>query len=202
MAKRLGLKIIFNESFKKGQSIPEGIIQKIRLRKPQVIVMAGHFDESIDMLRVFKKIGWYPKAYFASVGPLLEKFYKIAGRDAEGVFSASQWEPDNGMPGSSEFYNSFKKQFRKEPSYHAATAYAAGKILEEAIKRAGSIDRDKLREVLSMMDTITLIGRYKVDISGMQTKHLNLIIQWQNGQKRIVWPEDMAEAKPFFRSKD
>lgn len=201
-AKRLGLKIILKETFKKGQSIPEGIIQKIRLHKPQVIVMAGHFDESIDMLRVFKKIGWYPKAYFASVGPVLEKFYKIAGRDAEGVFSASQWEPDNGMPGSSEFYNSFKKRFRKEPSYHAATAYAAGKVLEEAIKRAGSIDRDKLMEVLSMMDTITLIGRYKVDISGKQTKHLNLIIQWQNGQKRIVWPEDMAEVKPFFRSKD
>lgn len=200
-AERLGLKIILNESFKKGHPIPEEIIQEIRLHKPQVIIMAGHFDESIDMLRVFKKIRWYPRAYFASVGPVLEKFYKTAGKDAEAVFSASQWEHDNGMPESLEFYNYFIKTYRKEPSYHAAAAYGAGRILEEAIKRAGTIDRDKLREVLSMMDTVTLLGRYKVDSTGMQTKHLNLIIQWQKGKKKIVWPEDMANAKPIFRSK-
>ncbi len=53
-----------------------------------------------------------------------------------------------------------------------------------------------------MMDTFTLIGRYKVDSSGRQIKHFNLIIQWQDGQKRIVWPEDMAKVKPVFKRKD
>lgn len=201
-AERLGLEIVLDEGFHKGSDIPEEIMKKVKSLKPEAIIMSGHFEEALNMLKKLKKYSWYPRAYFASVGPALEKFYKIAKRDAEGVFSASQWEPDNGIPGSLEFYNSFKKRFKKKPSYHAATAYAAGMLLEEAIKRTGSIDKKGIREVLSMMDIFTIIGRYKVDSSGRQIKHLNLIIQWQDGQKKIVWPEEMAKAKPIFRRKD
>ncbi len=140
-AERLGLEIVLDRVFHKGRDIPEEIINKLKSLKPEAVIMAGHFEEAINMLKKFKKYNWYPKAYFASVGPVLEKFYKVAKSDAEGVFSASQWEPDNGMPGSLEFYNSFKKRFKTEPSYHAATAYAAGMLLEEAIKRSGSINK-------------------------------------------------------------
>ena len=39
------------------------------------------------------------------------------------------------------------------------------------------------------MDTISIIGRYGVDNTGMQIKHSNLIIQWQNGKKRLSGPK-------------
>lgn len=201
-AERLGLEIVLYEGFHKGEEIPEYIIKKLKDLRPDGIILGGHFEEAINMLKIFKKIKWYPKAYFASVGPALERFYKIAGKDAEGVFSASQWEPENGMPGSLEFYNAFVKRFSKEPSYHAATAYAAGMLLEEALKRTGSFDRSKIREVLSLMDIFTILGRYNVDASGKQIKHYNLVIQWQKGKKKIVWPEEVAKAKPIFWRKD
>jgi len=93
---------------------------------------------------------------------------------------------------------SFTK-YRIEPSYHAASAYAAGLLIEEAVRRAGSLDRDKIRNILSMMDTITPLGRFRVNKSGLQIKHMNLIIQWQKGKKEIVWPEELATSKPVWR---
>jgi branched-chain amino acid transport system substrate-binding protein len=55
------------------------------------------------------------------------------------------------------------------------------------------------RDILSAMDTMTIIGRYGVDRTGMQIKHFNLIIQWQNGKKEVVWPEELRTAKPVFK---
>lgn len=150
------------------------------------------------MKQSLKRIGWNP-IFYATVGPATERFYKILGDDAELTFSSSQWEYIPTIRNNREFYESFKKVYGIEPTYHAATAYAAGHLLEEAVKRAGRIDREKLRNILSSIDTITIVGRYRVDQSGLQIRHQNLIIQWQRGKKEILWPESLKTADPIFR---
>jgi branched-chain amino acid transport system substrate-binding protein len=71
--------------------------------------------------------------------------------------------------------------------------------LEAAIKSAGSLKRDRLRQALSELQTHTVIGRYLVDRTGVQVKHFALTIQWQKGKKEIVWPEEVATAKPILK---
>jgi branched-chain amino acid transport system substrate-binding protein len=153
------------------------------------------------MRLALKRIAWYPKAFFATVGPVTQTFLETLGADADLTFSSSQWEQYGGLnpPGCCEFHESYVKAYKEEPSYHAATAYAAGQILKAAILKAGSVDREKLRNVLLGMDTMSIIGRYGVDRRGMQIKHFNLTIQWQKGKKEIVWPEELRTAKPLFR---
>ena len=200
-AERFGLKIVLFEGFKKGTKNLDDIARKVRSSGAQVLIVCGHFDEAVNMRLSLKRIKWYPKAYFASVGPTMQAFYDKLKTSADYVFSASMWEHHSGLkvPGCSEFYEAFMKTYREEPSYHAATAYAGGQILESAIKKAGSIDREKIRVILLSMDAINIIGRYGVDRTGMQIKHFNIIIQWQNGKKEIVWPEELKTANPIFR---
>ena len=133
--------------------------------------------------------------------PTMTAFYQKLGKDAEAVFSTSQWEPgvvyqtdDNKM-----FLEPFIEKYNVIPSYHAATAFAAGQILATAIKKTNSLDRKKIRDVLSTMDAMNIIGRYGVDKNGMQIKHFPITIQWQNGKTTIVWPEDVAKAAPIIK---
>lgn len=200
-AERFGLKVVLLEGFKKGTKNLDDIARKARSSGAQVLIVCGHFDEAVNMRLSLKRIKWYPKAYFASVGPTMQAFYDKLKTNADYVFSASMWEHHSGLkvPGCSEFYEAFMKTYREEPSYHAATAYAGGQILESAIKKAGSIDREKIRVILLSMDAITIIGRYGVDKRGMQIKHFNVIVQWQNGKKEVVWPEELKTAEPVFR---
>ena len=186
-AERFGLKIVLFEGFKKGTKNLDDIARKARSSGAQVLIVCGHFDEAVNMRLSLKRIKWYPKAYFASVGPTMQAFYDKLKTIADHVFSASMWEHHSGLkvPGCSEFYEAFMKTYREEPSYHAATAYAGCQILESAIKKAGSIDREKIGVILLSMDAINIIGRYGVDKRGMQIKHFTLIIQWQNGKKRL-----------------
>jgi branched-chain amino acid transport system substrate-binding protein len=70
--------------------------------------------------------------------------------------------------------------------------------LLEAVKRAGSLESDKVRDVILRMDLHTVFGAFKVDADGLQIAHKLVISQWQDGKKAIVWPEELAPVKARF----
>jgi len=166
----------------------------------QALVLGGLLDESIAMRRALKQIDWVPAAFYASVGPTQQKYYDMLGRDAQGTFSTSMWEPHENLrlPGSTEFLKAFRASYQKTPTYHAATAFAAGQILEQAIAKAGTLDRAAVRQVLSTLDTDSIIGRYAVDSTGMQIKRFPIIVQWQGNRREIVWPPEVKTAGPII----
>jgi branched-chain amino acid transport system substrate-binding protein len=194
-----GLNLVMFEKFKKGVSDLSPLAQKARDARAELLIVGGHFNESVDMRRALKRIGWYPKAFFATVGPAMDEYRRIMGTDAEFTFGTSIWEPRVPFPRSKEFAALFKSTYHRDPSYHAATAYAAGQILEAAIELAGSLKLDMIRQAMLDLDYTSIIGRYAVDRTGMQIKCFPLIIQWQNGKKMIVWPDDVRTALPIFK---
>lgn len=198
---KFGLNVIFFEGFKKGTRDLTALASKVKSANAAALVVCGHFNESVDMMESFKKIKWRPNNYFATVGPALPAFQQKLGKDAEMVFSSSQWEPEvKYRPDDQKiFLQPFRKKYNIKPSYHAAVAFAACQILETAIKKTHSLDRQKIRDVLASMDAMSIIGRYGVDNSGMQIKHFPINVQWQNGVKKVVWPEEIAKAAPLIR---
>jgi branched-chain amino acid transport system substrate-binding protein len=198
-AKRFGLKVVFTEEFKKGTQNLEKIAQKAQASGAQTLMVCGHFDEAVNARLALKQIGWSPRAYFATVGPLLPKFHDVLKANADGVFSTSQWEPEASFPGARQFAESFNRSYHKMPSYQAAAAYASGQILEAAARKEGSLDREKLREGLSSLDTLTIVGRYGVDRTGKQTRQVSTTVQWQNGKKKTVGPKEVMNANPIWQ---
>ena len=66
------------------------------------------------------------------------------------------------------------------------------------MKRAGSLDADKVRQQLLKLETKTAFGDYKVDADGFQLAHKMVTFQWQGEKKVTVWPDDLAKDKPKF----
>ncbi|MGH7311222.1 MAG: ABC transporter substrate-binding protein, partial [Candidatus Rokuibacteriota bacterium] len=85
-----------------------------------------------------------------------------------------------------------------ELSYHSAAGYGSCQVLVEAIRRAGSLDSEKVRSAILTMDLSTVFGAFKVDKDGIQIAHKLVLFQWQDGKKVIVWPEELAPGKPRF----
>lgn len=199
--KEFGLNIVLFEGFTKGTRDLTTIAKKVKASNAKALVMCGHFQESVDIVESFKKINWHPDNYFATVGPAMNAFYEKLQEDAEKVFSSSQWEPGVEYKTGDQklFLDPFVEKYKIQPSYHAADAFAACQILATAIRKTNSFDRKKIRDVLSTMDAMSVIGRYGVDKNGMQIKHFPINIQWQNGKKSVVWPEDIAKAKPILK---
>ena len=166
------------------------------------LIMAGHFNESVNMHKALRQIGWRPAAYYASVGPCLDSYAKAVGGQEEGVLATSTWEAreDLAFPGAAEFLRAFVGRYAETPSFLAAQAYGAGQILEYAVRQAGTLNRAAVRDALAAADTNVIIGRYAVDQAGMLAKRLPLIIQWQKRRREIVWPPSMRTAVPRLGS--
>lgn len=196
-AERLDLKVRYFKGFRKGEKRFEPFLAEARASGAKVLIICGHIEESIQIKRSLGSIGWRP-IYFATVGPATDRFYEILGVDAELTFTSSQWEHNVSFSHSRDFYESFLRTYRIKPNYHAATAYAAGQLIEQAIQKAAIFDKERLRKVLSHMEAVTIIGRYKVDKYGTQRRHYNIVTQWQKGKREIVWPESIRTARPLL----
>ncbi len=197
-AKRFDLNIVDFKKFKKGTLNLKPLALKAKEKNSQVLMVCGHMNEAVNMSKALKKIGWRPKAFYASVGPALQGFYDRCGLDAESVFGTSLWEPRANYPGAQKFNQQFIETYRETPGYHAGLAYAAGQVLKKALGEAGSINKDKVRNALFHLDTMTIIGRFGVDKTGKQMRQHTFIIQWQNGRKELVWPNQIKTAEPVF----
>ena len=81
---------------------------------------------------------------------------------------------------------------------HSAAGYAGCVSYMEAVKRAGTLDSDKVRETLLKIEMKTAFGDFKVDQDGVQVAHKMVMFQWQDGKKVIVWPEELAPGKVRF----
>jgi branched-chain amino acid transport system substrate-binding protein len=201
-ALRANREVVVFEKFKKGIRDLKYLAVRAKEARAELIVAAGHFNESIDMRRALKSVGWYPRAYFATIGPTLQNYADVMKQDAEFTFASSLWEPDESLefPGSLGLIRAFRHAYKRLPSYHAANAYAAGQVIEAAIASAGSLDRDKIRQALYDLDVHVAIGRFRVDRFGVPIKHRPLIIQWLGGGKVIVYPEEhRGDARPIFK---
>jgi branched-chain amino acid transport system substrate-binding protein len=197
-AKRFGLSVHVYKGFRKGTKNLDPFALEAREKNARVVMVCGHMHEAVDMCAALKRIGWRPRAFYASVGPALQAFYDKCGEDAELVFGTSLWEPRANYPGAQKFERDFIDAFGGVPGYHAGLAYAAGQVLEEAAREARSIDREKVRSALFRLDAMTIIGRFGVDSKGKQVRQHTFIIQWQEGKKELVWPKEIQTAEPRF----
>jgi branched-chain amino acid transport system substrate-binding protein len=201
-AKQLGMNIVFDEEYGKASTDFSSMIIKIKSKKPDMVIGGSYLPDSVAFMRQSKENRLYAKIFVFAVGPALPDFGKNLGLDAEGVMGNTMWEPTLKLPGVKEFAEKYNAKYGHEPGYHAAGGFGAGQVLEAAVKKAGSLDRDKLRAALFALDTTTTFGRYKVDATGRQIGKTGYAVQWINGNREIVLPPDVATAKPVYPFKD
>jgi branched-chain amino acid transport system substrate-binding protein len=197
-AHRFGLQVLCLEQLDR-QNL-EAQLRRLQQTGAQALVMWGYLDDTVAVRRTLAELGWTPRLFFSQVAPALDEYGGILGDLANYTLGSGVWDPEVGpaFPGGIEFLKSFRKEYGRVPPYHAASGYAAGVILAEAISRAGSTDREKVREILSNLDTVTLIGRYGVDAKGVQIRQHPIIYQWQYGRKRVIWPESLSTSSLQF----
>src|SRR5688572_15193765 len=146
LAKKKGMQVVFTEAYPKGNTDFSALLTKIKAANPDVVAAATYFDDAVALTRQMKELNVTPKMYGVTVGGDLPEFYDLLKQNAEYIYGATQWEPMLPYPGQKEFMAGYQKKFNHEPSYHSASGYAGCWIYLDAVKRAGTLDADKVRE--------------------------------------------------------
>jgi len=198
IARGMGQAIVYTEFYPARASDFASVIEKVKGANPDVLLAMAFPNDSIGVLRQLKQSNYAPKIVYEAIGASDPRYVESAGKDVNGVFSVTAWDPDARTPDNVAFKASYRAEFKRDPDYHSASNYSALTVLAAALKRAGSPDREKLRAALAAVRVRTLIGEYRVDPStGIQLGYTSYILQWQNGKQVIVYPGNVAHGKPI-----
>jgi len=194
------LDIVSWQGYRDGKKDLPGVLTAVKAAAADGLVLSAYPPDCYELIRLLGAMQYRPKVLAMTIAPVHPDFYKKVGEAANGILAPSQWEPIERIPfpGTQRFIEQFKVFTGHLPSFHAASAYAACQLYEQAVEHAQSLDNEKLRDYIAALNTVTVLGRFKVDPAGVQVGHNSFIIQWQDGKKEIVWPQKMQTADAAF----
>jgi branched-chain amino acid transport system substrate-binding protein len=212
LAKKRGLQVVVAEAYPVKTTDFSALLAKVKAANPDVVAATSYFNDAVAIVRQMKEAGVDPRMAGVTAGGDLPKFYELLGKSAEFVYGATQWESEliklraggvipiaSQYPGAREFVADHEKLFPgADLSYQTAAAFGGCQILLDAIRNAGTLDRDKVRAAILKFDGNTAFGAFRVDNDGIQIAHKMLMFQWQDGKKVIIWPEGLAPAAARF----
>jgi branched-chain amino acid transport system substrate-binding protein len=193
-----GLKLVLFEGYAPEQRDFTSLAKQLGEVNADMIFGVSYLDDSIAIVRALKTEGVKPKMLGFTVGPGLREFADQLGADAEGVVGLVQWLRTSREPGAQDFAYRFAQRYGYNPGVYAVLGYSAGEILEAAIRLAGTTDHEAVREQLRTMYFQALIGSYSVTPNGRQKGRTNILLQWQNNERRLVAPEQLANSALIY----
>ncbi|MBI1802038.1 MAG: amino acid ABC transporter substrate-binding protein [Chloroflexi bacterium] len=204
-AESKGLKVVYNEKYPSATKDVSSLLTVVKGLNPDIILGAGHLQDSILIVKQGKDLGVNAKVWAFSVGPATPEFRDSLKKDADYIFTGAQWTPALKLTGNDVFKTPenyakvFTQKYGYEPPYQAAESSAAVITYQKAIEKADSIEPEKVRAALVNLEFTSFYGLIKFDDRGINVYKAMAVEQLQtDGKKRTVFPADVAEAKPQF----
>jgi len=199
-AQGAGINLVAVEQYEAKAPDYKAVLRRVKDKNPEVIYFCSYLLDATTLMRQSQEVDLNPR-YFTAAGTgfAAAEFptSKGAGKNAEFTFSVSQWLPEAPWPGSKEFDAEYFKRTSAHPQYHGMQAYASLMTMVQAINNAKSTEPAKVRDALAKLDLkSTAFGPVK-SVNG-QNQHTVLITQIQGGKYLVVYPSNVASAKPII----
>jgi branched-chain amino acid transport system substrate-binding protein len=200
-AKANGLEVVYFEKYAIGTLDHSATLSQMKSLAPQWIFITGYIN---DLLLVRKQmVDQEMKATVVTMiaGPAYQDFIEQAGATAENITSASWWHPAEQYDGkdifgtTSNFVKLFHDKYNSDPDYGQASAAVCGALFQMAIERAGSLDRDKVRDELAKLDVMTFWGPVKFGPNGQINSLEPPVFQIQNAKPIVLFPSAIKQGE-------
>ena len=170
------------------------IIQAAKDAGAEVVLALPNPPDGLAIAKQMKELDYNPKlAVFIRAADGLSWGDSLK-QDGNFFMNMPGWNPAMKFPGVSDLVQAYQTKYGKSAQATTGPAYAAVQILADAIARAGSLDRDKIRDAIAATNMTTVEGPVKFNPDGTG-QVMTVINQWQDGKQVLVWPPDQAMGK-------
>jgi len=197
LANEMGFNVVLHEKYAEAATDFNSILTKIKATGVEVVLVAGHTEESLNFTQQAKELNVSPKLISMTVGPSEADFRKSLGKDAEYIYGVASWSTQMNFIGylfndTKEFVKLFKEKYNYDPDYHNASGIADVAIFKDAIERAGTLDKEKVRDAIAATNLSTIYGRVQFSDNG-QIKGTSVVLQILGGEIYQVYPNGVKE---------
>ena len=196
------MKVVIDDALPKELNDMTSTLQKVKALKPDLLIVSGHSKgamtgvKQITDLKVDVPLTAMTHCDAAAIN-------KNLGGGGDYVLCAAQWHKslaysDDHFGSGRDYAKLFESIYNYDPPYQAAESSAALLVWKDAFERAGTTDKDKVRDAISETDMMTFYGPIKFNAQGQNTSKPMVLFQVQDGKNNVVAPTKWAEAKLIY----
>ena len=193
------------EDFKLPANVNEvsGIVNSVRANPPEALMCFTAGEQPARLIvQQMVSTNTTVKLLFISVGPETEAFRTALGKYSNEILYNSGWDPrstfkDPIFGNTQNYFEYFEANAQRDWSTQTAAASACIVTYVEAMKKAGTVEPQAVRDALAASDFSSMYGpvKFTPDGDGDAIAMAIRTAQIQDGKSEIVFPEAAATAK-------
>jgi branched-chain amino acid transport system substrate-binding protein len=177
----MGGQVVAFESYTTGDKDFSSQLTKIKAANPDVLFLPNYYNEVPLQVQQARRLG-LDCTIIGSDSWGSDELLKLGGKDLEGLFFSTHYAPDIATPEAQKFIKEYEAKYGKKPDDVAALTYDSGQLLLSAITKAGTLDRQKVRDALANITEFEgVTGKMKFKGTGDPIKSA-VIIQIKDGK--------------------
>ncbi len=202
-AAKFSMNIVIDEKLPRDLSDMSAILTKVKLLKPDLLIVSGHSKGAATAVRQIGELNIDVPMIAITHCEAADVTGKF-GDVANDILCSTQWaetlsyeDPIFGSAANyeQEFKAAYTEYGDKKVPYQTAQASAAVYVFKDAFERAGSLDKEKVRDAIAATDLTTFYGQIKFAPEGNNIAKPMVLRQIQNGEYVVVAPSAFASHK-------
>ena len=199
-AGKLGMKIVVDEKLPRDLSDMTAILTKVKVVKPDLLIVSGHSKGAATAVRQIAE----QKVSVPMIAITHCEAADVTGNfgdAANDILCSTQWaetlsyqDPIFGTAANyeKEFKAAYPEYADKKVPYQTAQASAAVYVFKDSFERAGTLDKEAVRDAISATDMKTFYGDIRFSEAGNNIAKPMVLRQIQDGAYNVVAPSAFA----------
>jgi branched-chain amino acid transport system substrate-binding protein len=196
-APKYGYQVVVYETYTPRTEDMSAMILKAKEAGAETLLTVPAPPDGITMVKQMVELGWTPKFALMIRAPENVTWAETLGKNGDYFTIFPGWHHAENFPGVAELNAKYQAQFGRPADLLTGPAYACVQIAAAAIEKAGTLDREAIRDAIAATNMTTVVGPVTFNTDGTGNV-LNPLIQWQNGKQELVWPPEHASAKLVY----
>ena len=190
-AKKHGYQIVNSGEYAPGSKDFSNLILQAKSAGAETVLALPSPPDGMTLVKQMKELDLNTKVnvFIRAADPPV--WSQNLGKDGDYVLLSPGWHFAARYPKVNELNEAHKKLLKRPADPLVGPAYACVQILADALTRAKSLDRDKLRDAVAATKMTTVVGpeRFRPDGTGEVKVFFQ---QWLKGKQELVWPKEFA----------
>jgi len=185
--------IVLDESFELYAADFKPLLTRVQAAKADLFMCDAHLEDYISMHRTYTQMGLYHQMITYGARGADEAGRKGLGAATDYIFASGWWTDLLPYPQVKAFNEKFKAATGSAPQWYSACAYETVRALFVAIRNAGSLKPEAIRDALAKLelkDSILPGGVLKFSKTGQAVLPFVVTQNKPGGKLDLVWPKN------------
>ncbi len=201
LLEKAGIEVVFDKAIPMGIQDVSSIIEEAKSKNVQALLCCAYPDENFAVMDECMASDYNPDVLLFGPGACFEVFHQIYGQASEGVMGWGAWNEKSSdeLKDLAERLIAHQEGERNMDWWGMAIYYAGLEVLEQAIEKAGTLDHEKIKDIIATEKFDTVVGELWFENGGVPAEcYPGQVGQWQSGIFEVVAPADQTTNDPII----